>query len=75
MESASYILAVGESQFQVEIGDNHIEKFVGTLKLDKSEKLKVSVFPAERKMIFSNGYAGFNRLLLEEVTVTITPVK
>ena len=71
LAATRYTLQVGLKQFSVEVKDNQMEGEVGSVKLDKSEKLNVSVFPAESKKIFSNGYTGFNNLMLEDVTVTL----
>ncbi|MCK4750409.1 MAG: hypothetical protein KAT15_25305, partial [Bacteroidales bacterium] len=71
LASSGYILQVGEDQYPVEVGDHTYKEIVGSLNLDKSESLKVSVFPAESKSILSNGAAGFNRLMLEDVTIKL----
>ena len=74
-EASGYILQVGDARFPFEVEDHTIKAIIGSLKLDKSESLKVSLFPAESKSIFSNGAAGFNRLMLEDVTITLALIK
>jgi hypothetical protein len=68
----AYTLQVGETFFPLEVKDTELHGIVGTLKMVKSDKLKVSLYPAEPKFIFSNGYARFNRLMLNEVSITLT---
>ncbi len=65
-------MQVGETLFPLEVKDNELHGIVGTLKMVKSDKLKVSLYPAEPKFIFSNGYARFNRLLVDDVSITLT---
>ena len=71
-EASGYILQVGDARFPFVVEDHTIRAIVGSLNLDKSESLKVSVFPAESKSILPNGAAGFNSLMLEDVMVTFS---
>ena len=73
LASTNYILQVNESRFPIQVVDHQFRDVAGTMRLKKSGRIKVSVYPAESKRILSNGYAGFNSLMLEDVTVKILP--
>jgi len=71
-DPGQYTLQVGEDRFPVAVKNNEFKGMIASLKLDKAEQMKVSLYPSLPKYIFSNGYARFSRLLVDDVSISIT---